>query len=90
MTHQETNASGSILSQFFWSRGILVGLAIVVVVRLFFQAFDNKKPNAPFVGYRSAFEPRWLLRLRFSKGAMPMVQEGYRKVFLKQCTCDAG
>ncbi|KAI1742420.1 cytochrome P450 [Xylaria scruposa] len=35
--------------------------------------------KAPVVGYRSIFEPGWLVGLRFSSGSGSMIQEGYRK-----------
>ncbi|KAJ5026498.1 putative cytochrome P450 [Bipolaris maydis] len=35
--------------------------------------------RAPYAGYRSIFEPAFLVRLRFSKGAQPQINEGYRK-----------
>ena len=36
--------------------------------------------EAPCVGFRAAYEPRWLVGLRFSQGASSMIEEGYRKV----------
>lgn len=36
--------------------------------------------RAPYAGYRSIFEPAFLVRLRFSNGARPQINEGYRKV----------
>ncbi|KAL4875194.1 cytochrome P450 [Aspergillus karnatakaensis] len=35
--------------------------------------------KAPFVGFRSRWEPRWLVALRFSKEALAHIQEGCRK-----------
>lgn len=36
--------------------------------------------KAPFVGYRSFFEPTWLLRLRFVWSGPSIINEGYRLV----------
>ena len=83
MPYWGTDASGSIKSQFFWGGIIFFALATFLAAQILSQVFEYKL-NAPFVGSRSVFEPRWLVRLRFSKGALPMVQEGYRKVHLKQ------
>ena len=57
---------------------ILVGLVTIIVVRLIIQKFNGVK--APFAGYRSALEPAFLVRLRFSGGALPMINEGFQKV----------
>ena len=36
--------------------------------------------DAPVVGYRSFFEPTWLVRLRFVLGGRAMIQTGYERV----------
>jgi len=36
--------------------------------------------DAPIVGYRSFFEPTWLVRLRFVLGGRAMIQTGYERV----------
>jgi hypothetical protein len=36
--------------------------------------------KAPFVGFRSAWEPRFIVGLRFASGALSQVTEGYQKV----------
>ena len=59
----------------------LLSLAIIFIARNFVPAFDNI-PARP-VGFRSVFEPAFLVRLRFAKGALPQINEGYRKVFTK-------
>jgi Flp pilus assembly pilin Flp len=61
---------------------LLVGLVSVIIVRIFLQIFDGVK--APFAGYRSALEPSFFVRLRFSRGALPMINEGYQKVCVEQ------
>ena len=53
-------------------------LFAVFVTRTIIPTFNGVK--APFVGYRSILEPTSLVRLRFSKGALPQITEGYRKV----------
>lgn len=78
-----TDVSDSINFHFSWIKMILLALATLTVVEIVSQ-FSDDKLKAPFMGYRSALEPRWLVRLRFSRGALPMVQEGYRKVSLTQ------
>ncbi|KAI9847160.1 MAG: hypothetical protein M1837_003022 [Sclerophora amabilis] len=40
---------------------------------------SRKAFKAPFVGFRSIWEPKWLVGLRFSNGALSQVNEGYRK-----------
>ena len=81
--YEETDASSSSKFRLSLSQIILIGFVAVFTIRIFLQTFD-KGMKVPFVGFRSAFEPSWLVRLRFSRGALPMVQEGYRKVYLKQ------
>jgi hypothetical protein len=39
--------------------------------------------KAPVVGYRSFFEPSWLLGFRFVRGSAPIIQEGYQKVCIR-------
>jgi len=58
---------------------IALGLVLILTFRVYFQIFDGVK--TPYVGYRSVFEPAWLVRLRFSHGARPMINEGYQKVW---------
>ena len=41
---------------------------------------SNTAFKAPFVGYRSAWEPRLVVSLRFANGALSQVTEGYQKV----------
>ncbi|KAI9926545.1 hypothetical protein ASPWEDRAFT_119143 [Aspergillus wentii DTO 134E9] len=40
---------------------------------------STKVFKAPFVGFRSKWEPKWLVGLRFSQGAFAQVNEGYQK-----------
>ncbi len=53
-------------------------LFMLFVTSMVLPVFDGVK--APFVGYRSILEPAFLVRLRFAKGALPQITEGYRKV----------
>lgn len=39
--------------------------------------------DAPVIGYRSMFEPGWLLGVRFVRGSAPIIRDGYAKVFTK-------
>jgi len=73
----------SIYLEYSLTQIVLVGSVTAILVRTFLQMFDNKL-KVPFAGYRSVFEPSWLVRLRFSRGAFPMIHEGYRKVGRKQ------
>lgn len=41
---------------------------------------SQKSFKAPYVGFRSAWEPRFLVGFRFSNGALAHVTEGYNKV----------
>jgi hypothetical protein len=53
---------------------------LATVVYLFIRLRNTHDFKAPFVGYRSFWEPTFILRLRFVQGARPIVMEGYRKV----------
>ena len=56
----------------------LVALAVVLFARTAIQFYGGEKP--PFAGFRVPLEPSFLVRLRFSWGALPMINEGYSKV----------
>lgn len=58
---------------------IAIAFGIILVARFISQGF-RQGVKAPYVGYRSIFEPAFLVRLRFSKGALPQITEGYQKV----------
>lgn len=53
-------------------------LAFVLLLQSSYAA--SKTFKAPFVGFRSAWEPKFLVGLRFSYGALAQVTEGYNKV----------
>jgi len=56
----------------------LGALACVYLMQTSFAA--SKTFKAPFVGFRSTWEPKFLVGLRFSNGALSQVTEGYTKV----------
>ena len=62
--------------------------AIVLFVCLFW-AYSSlqvsrriRVPGAPVHGYRSWFEPTWVMNLRYAKDAQNIIISGYKKVFL--------
>ncbi|EGD92135.2 hypothetical protein H112_00209 [Trichophyton rubrum D6] len=60
------------------------GFALFIVAILSLHLFNVFKESlfgvkAPMVGYRSFFEPKWLLRLRFVRGSMSIIRGGYSK-----------
>lgn len=57
----------------------LLTVLACVMVSIIFEKSSNRL-EAPRVGFRAAYEPRWLVGLRFSLGASSMIDEGYRKV----------
>ena len=60
-----------------------IKIAIAGIVSFYFLASffgSNIKVKAPWVGYRSFWEPTFVLRLRFVQGALPIVLDGYNKV----------
>ncbi|KAE8375461.1 cytochrome P450 [Aspergillus bertholletiae] len=54
-------------------------IGVLAAVYLFQTLVAYKEFKAPFVGFRSRFEPKWLVGLRFSQGALAQVTEGYEK-----------
>lgn len=54
------------------------------LIRSLYTRVLGTSVKAPYAGYRSIFEPAWLVRLRFSGGALPQINEGYEKV---EMTC---
>lgn len=57
---------------------LVSGLIAYCIISIIRSSFSEIK--APFVGYRSNWEPTWLLRLRFIRGSMPIIGEGYKNV----------
>lgn len=56
---------------------LTLGFGILLV----FSSYLNRASvNAPFVGYRSWFEPTFLLRLRFLTNAKGILTSGYENV----------
>lgn len=62
----------------FTQVALLTALACVMVSVIL--AKSSNRLEAPRVGFRAAYEPKWLVGLRFSQGASSMIEEGYRKV----------
>ncbi|KAF7513028.1 hypothetical protein GJ744_011294 [Endocarpon pusillum] len=56
----------------------ILGLIMALFAK-FALTFSDSSKKAPYVGFRSVFEPAWLVRLRFARGAIPMINEGYEK-----------
>ena len=56
---------------------VFAGLAGLFMLSSLFR--NDVKVKAPFVGYRSFWEPTFILRFRFCQGAWPIVMEGYNK-----------
>ena len=56
---------------------VFAALAGLFMLRSLFR--NDVKVKAPFVGYRSIWEPTIVLRFRFCQGAWPIVMEGYNK-----------
>ena len=60
-------------------------IAVIVIATLLYVARAiQSQPDgvkAPCIGFRSVFEPAWLVRLRYSQQASSWVKDGYAKVF---------
>ncbi|KAI0598801.1 cytochrome P450 [Biscogniauxia sp. FL1348] len=63
-----------------WQAATLA-LGIYSTIRYLISFFEPKKRvlNAPIVGYRSIFEPAFLLQARFATGGYKLIEDGYRK-----------
>ena len=59
-------------------RFIVLGAIAIVYVASWL--FGPKTVKAPCAGYRSAWEPTLLLRMRFIAGARTIIMDGYSKV----------
>lgn len=59
----------------------LIGVAFILLAYTTFSILhgQEKKANAPYVGYRSKWEPTLWLRLRFMSDAWPIIMDGYRR-----------
>ena len=55
----------------------LASLLVLLSLSLYF--WQGKSFQAPFVGYRSFWEPTFIVRLRFVTGAWPIIMEGYSR-----------
>jgi hypothetical protein len=62
---------------------IVLTLATIVISHLIGQVKQRLfGVKAPSVGYRSKFEPGWLVRLRFVRGSNSILRDAYTKVTL--------
>ena len=63
-------------------RSSIVLTIVAALAMILYTSFapGEKSAEAPFVGYRSFWEPTLLLRLRFCTRALPIVTEGYMNV----------
>ena len=75
------------LLQAGWSSAIefrsSIAFALITALAMILYSFSaptKRSAEAPFVGYRSSWEPTLLLRLRFCIGALPILREGYKNV----------
>lgn len=60
-----------------WAALLCAGLALIITISV---RADQRKAIAPYSGYRTWFEPTWLVRLRFLRNAQEIISEGYQKV----------
>lgn len=62
----------------------LVGLLLGIYSHWYFVVpalkYQNTSNQPPIVGYRSLWEPTWLVRLRFIRGSRKIIGEGYERV----------
>ena len=70
--------NGSLGMSSFTQGALLTALVYITVSIIFGNS--SKQLEAPRVGLRAAYEPRWLVGLRFAQGASSMIEEGYCKV----------
>ena len=60
----------------------------VLALSILFKKPDKNIRGAPFHGYRSWFEPTFLLQARFVLGAHEIISSGYKKVLTPIAICD--
>ena len=60
-------------------RFVFAAMAVLICSILHNRNVEKAKARAPYVGYRTSWEPTFLVRLRFIKGAWPIVMDGYNK-----------
>lgn len=67
----------NVIADFSYPQWLLFTILAVSV-----SSFLNNRPlvKAPYVGYRSWFEPTWLVQLRYFASANSIISEGYKKV----------
>ena len=60
-------------------RFVFAAIAVLICSILHNRNVEKAKARAPCVGYRTSWEPTFLVRLRFIKGAWPIITDGYNK-----------
>jgi hypothetical protein len=58
--------------------------SIIFVIAIFLFLEDGRVIDAPYAGYRSWFEPTFLVRARFFRNAQSVISSGYNKVSKNQ------
>ncbi|KAF4628186.1 hypothetical protein G7Y89_g9967 [Cudoniella acicularis] len=58
-------------------KALVLGLIVILLLRAL--VFFANRRGPPLAGFRSTLEPDFLVRLRFSWGALPMIHDGYSK-----------
>lgn len=74
-----------VLYQHSLTIAVIVAATLFYIVRAIQSQLGGVKAHR--VGFRSAFEPTFLVRLRYSKQASLMIKDGYSKVFLISTCC---
>jgi len=72
-----TSSLTNILYDITATKLLTLGFGILLAVSFY---LNRASVNAPFVGYRSWFEPTFLVRLRFLTNAKSILSNGYEKV----------
>ncbi len=60
----------------------------VLALSVLFRKTDKNIPGVAIHGYRSWFEPTFLLQCRFVLGAHEIISSGYQKVLTRRSRCD--
>lgn len=79
-TIQLIEQKAEVLYQHSLTTTVVVAATLFYIVRAIQSQLGGVKAHR--VGFRSAFEPAFLVRLRFSTKAFPMIKDGYSKVSL--------
>lgn len=60
-------------------RFVFAAIAVLICSILHNRNVEKAKARAPYLGYRTSWEPTFLVRLRFIKGAWLIIMDGYNK-----------